>query len=34
MIDGFNVHDDWGQQKETFFFPAVAEEMLSPLCGA
>lgn len=29
-IDGFNVHDDWGSQKETFFSPAVAEEMLVP----
>jgi uroporphyrinogen-III decarboxylase len=29
-IDGFNIHDDWGSQKETFFSPAVAEEMLVP----
>ncbi|NLT13660.1 MAG: methyltransferase [Clostridiales bacterium] len=29
-IAGFNIHDDWGSQKETFFSPAVAEEMLVP----
>jgi hypothetical protein len=29
-IDAFNIHDDWGSQKETFFSPAVAEEMLVP----
>jgi uroporphyrinogen-III decarboxylase len=29
-IDGFNVHDDWASQRETFFSPAVAEEMLVP----
>ncbi len=29
-IDGFNIHDDWGGQKNTFFSPAVAEEMLVP----
>ncbi len=30
QIDGFNVHDDWGSQKETFFSPAIVEEMLVP----
>ncbi|HHT17391.1 MAG TPA: methyltransferase [Papillibacter sp.] len=30
QIDGFCIHDDWGSQKETFFSPAVAEEMLVP----
>ena len=29
-IDGFLIHDDWGSQKETFFSPAVAEEMIVP----
>lgn len=29
-IDGFCIHDDWGSQKETFFSPAVAEEMIVP----
>ncbi|NLT39460.1 MAG: methyltransferase [Clostridiales bacterium] len=29
-IDGFNIHDDWGSQRETFFSPAVAEEMIVP----
>jgi uroporphyrinogen-III decarboxylase len=29
-IDGFNIHDDWGSQKETFFSPDVVEEMLVP----
>ncbi|MBN2038763.1 MAG: methyltransferase [Spirochaetes bacterium] len=29
-IDGFYIHDDWGSQKETFFSPAVAEEMIVP----
>ena len=29
-IDGFTVHDDWGSQKETFFSPAVVEEMIVP----
>ena len=29
-IDGFTIHDDWGSQKETFFSPAVAEEMIVP----
>ncbi len=29
-IDGFNIHDDWGSQKETFFSPAVVAEMLVP----
>jgi len=30
QIDGFCIHDDWGSQKETFFAPAVAEEMIVP----
>lgn len=29
-IDGFCIHDDWGAQKETFFSPATAEEMIVP----
>jgi len=29
-IDMFIIHDDWGSQKETFFSPAVAEEMIVP----
>ena len=29
-IDGFNIHDDWGSQRETFFSPAIVEEMLVP----
>ena len=29
-IDGFFIHDDWGSQKETFFSPKVAAEMLVP----
>ena len=29
-IDGFQIHDDWGSQKETFFSPAVVEEMIVP----
>ena len=29
-IDGFVIHDDWGSQKETFFSPATAEEMIVP----
>ena len=29
-IDGFWIHGDWGSQKETFFSPAVAEEMIVP----
>ncbi|MCL2227792.1 MAG: methyltransferase [Oscillospiraceae bacterium] len=29
-IDGVCFHDDWGSQKETFFSPAVAEEMIVP----
>jgi hypothetical protein len=30
QIDGFCIHDDWGSQKETFFSPATAEEMVVP----
>ncbi|MCL2391361.1 MAG: methyltransferase [Oscillospiraceae bacterium] len=30
MIDGFCIHDDWGSQKETFFSPALVEEMIVP----
>ena len=29
-IDGFCLHDDWGSQKETFFSPALAGEMIVP----
>jgi len=29
-IDAFSIHDDWGSQKETFFSPAVAAEMIVP----
>ncbi len=29
-VDGFCVHDDWGSQKNTFFSPALAEEMIVP----
>ena len=29
-IDTFFIHDDWGSQKETFFSPKVAEEMIVP----
>ena len=29
-IDGFCIHDDWGGQKETFFSPAIVEEMIVP----
>ena len=29
-IDGFFIHDDWGSQKETFFSPKVAAEMIVP----
>ncbi len=28
--DGFCIHDDWGSQKETFFSPDLAEEMIVP----
>ena len=30
QIDLFCIHDDWGSQKETFFSPATAEEMIVP----
>jgi hypothetical protein len=30
QIDAFCIHDDWGSQKETFFSPATAEEMIVP----
>lgn len=30
QIDGFCMHDDWGSQKETFFSPSTAAEMLVP----
>jgi len=30
QIDGFTIHDDWGSQKETFFSPATAGEMIVP----
>lgn len=29
-LDGFYVHDDWGSQRETFFAPSVAKEMIVP----
>ncbi len=29
-IDGFNIHDDWGSQQETFFAPSVVSEMIVP----
>lgn len=29
-IDGFNFHDDWGAQKDTFFSPATCSEMIVP----
>ena len=29
-IDGFYIHDDWGSQKETFFSPATAAELIVP----
>lgn len=29
-VEGFEVHDDWGSQQNTFFSPAVAEEMIVP----
>ena len=29
-IDAFYIHDDWGSQKETFFSPAIAAEMIVP----
>ena len=30
QIDGFCIHDDWGSQKETFFSPVTAKEMIVP----
>ena len=30
MLDGFNIHDDWGAQKDTFFSPDVVREMIVP----
>ncbi len=29
-LDGFNMHDDWGAQKETFFSPELCAEMIVP----
>ncbi|MDR3277234.1 MAG: methyltransferase [Oscillospiraceae bacterium] len=29
-VDAFCIHDDWGSQKETFFSPATAGEMIVP----
>lgn len=29
-VHAFEIHDDWGSQKNTFFAPEVAEEMLVP----
>ncbi|MDR1299038.1 MAG: methyltransferase, partial [Oscillospiraceae bacterium] len=30
QIDGFCIHDDWGSQKETFFSPTLAAEVIVP----
>ena len=30
QINGFCIHDDWGSQRETFFSPALAAEMIVP----
>lgn len=30
QVDSFYMHDDWGAQKETFFAPAIVEEMIVP----
>ena len=30
QVSSFLIHDDWGSQKETFFSPALAEEMIVP----
>jgi len=30
QINGFYIHDDWGAQKETFFSPVTAREILVP----
>ncbi|MBR2521329.1 MAG: methyltransferase [Oscillospiraceae bacterium] len=30
QIDGFYIHDDWGSQRDTFFSPDIAEEMIVP----
>ncbi len=29
-LDGFNIHDDWGSQRETFFAPELVAEMIVP----
>ena len=29
-LNGFTIHDDWGAQKDTFFSPATAREMIVP----
>ncbi|MCL2227664.1 MAG: methyltransferase [Oscillospiraceae bacterium] len=29
-VHAFFIHDDWGSQKETFFSPALCEEMIVP----
>lgn len=29
-IDSFYVHDDWGSQKDTFFSPAIVEDLIVP----
>ncbi|MCF0121070.1 MAG: methyltransferase [Oscillospiraceae bacterium] len=29
-VDSFYMHDDWGSQKETFFSPALCNEMIVP----
>jgi len=29
-VHAFFIHDDWGSQKETFFSPSIAEEMIVP----
>jgi len=30
QVDGFCFHDDWGSQRDTFFSPAIVEEMIVP----
>lgn len=30
QVTSFYMHDDWGSQKETFFSPALVEEMIVP----
>ena len=30
QVNGFCFHDDWGSQRDTFFSPAIVEEMIVP----